>query len=253
MNNLEIYDKVRSVPAEAQKTIKGGRLSGFTEINPMWRIKALTEQFGPVGIGWYTEIVEKWTETQNGETAAFVRIHLYIKDVENKCWSKPIEGLGGSKLVAKESSSMFFSDEAYKMAYTDAISVACKALGVGADVYYNKDVMSYGTKYDSYPYASASSSTGTRTPAASKNTGTPAPGTAPAAQAPQAAPAAPGAPAAAPTQMMAPNSEAWNSLLAAIKQRKMTRPQIVATIKNHNYSITSENLTRLCFEGDVAS
>ena len=27
------------------------------------------------------------------------------------------------------------NDEAYKMALTDAISVACKQLGVGADVY----------------------------------------------------------------------------------------------------------------------
>jgi hypothetical protein len=32
---------VRVVPNEAKKEIKGGRLSGFTDINPMWRIKTL--------------------------------------------------------------------------------------------------------------------------------------------------------------------------------------------------------------------
>jgi hypothetical protein len=51
MNNLEIYEKVRAVPQEAQKPISGGRLSGKTDINPMWRIKVLTETFGVCGFG----------------------------------------------------------------------------------------------------------------------------------------------------------------------------------------------------------
>ena len=42
MGNLEIYERVRSVPAEAQRKINGGRLNGKTDINPMWRIKVLT-------------------------------------------------------------------------------------------------------------------------------------------------------------------------------------------------------------------
>ena len=46
MENLELYEKVRSVPENAQKEIKGGRLKGMTDINPMWRIKKLTEEFG---------------------------------------------------------------------------------------------------------------------------------------------------------------------------------------------------------------
>ena len=54
-DNLEIYNSIRNVPQEAQKPIEGGRLKGKTDINPMWRIKALTEQFGPVGIGGSTK------------------------------------------------------------------------------------------------------------------------------------------------------------------------------------------------------
>ena len=49
MGNLDLYDKVRAVPKEAQKQISGGRLNGMTDINPMWRIKTLTEQFGVCG------------------------------------------------------------------------------------------------------------------------------------------------------------------------------------------------------------
>lgn len=150
MGNMELYEKMRSVPQEARKQIAGGRLKGFTDINPMWRIKKLTETFGPCGFGWYTDEVERWTESSNGVTGAFVKIHLYVK--MNDEWSRPIVGIGGSSLVAQEKSGLVFSDEAFKMAYTDAISVACKALGMAADVYFEKDARSRDnmTKYDQY-------------------------------------------------------------------------------------------------------
>ena len=139
MTNLDIYNKVKDVPNEAQKEIKGGRLKGMTDINPMWRIKTLTEQFGPCGIGWYTEITKQWLERETGtnEIVAFININLYVKLEEQ--WSKPIFGSGGSSFVANESKGLYVSDECFKMAYTDAISVACKALGIGADVYWKAD------------------------------------------------------------------------------------------------------------------
>jgi hypothetical protein len=37
--------------------------------------------------------------------------------------------------IAKEKSGLRTNDEAPKMAVTDALSVACKMLGVGADIY----------------------------------------------------------------------------------------------------------------------
>lgn len=143
MNNLELYDRVRSVPKEARKTIAAGRLKGMTDINPMWRIKKLTEEFGVCGFGWYPEIERTWIqEGANGEATANVAIKLYVK-IGNE-WSKGIPGIGGSSLVAKEKNGLYTDDECYKKAYTDALSVACKALGIGADVYYEKD----STKYE---------------------------------------------------------------------------------------------------------
>lgn len=139
-----MYNKVRAVPNEAKKSIQGGRLKGMTDINPMWRIKVLTEQFGPVGLGWYFEITDQRIEEgSNGEKVAFVNINLFVKYGEE--WSKPIQGTGGSSFIAKEKAGLYTSDECYKMALTDAISVACKSLGVGADVYFEKD----RTKYNS--------------------------------------------------------------------------------------------------------
>ena len=56
--NLKIYESFRKVPDEAQREIEGGKLKGFTDINPMWRIKKLTELFGPCGIGWKAPILD---------------------------------------------------------------------------------------------------------------------------------------------------------------------------------------------------
>lgn len=142
MENLEIYERVRQVPQSAQREIQAGRLKGKTDINPMWRIKALTEQFGPCGIGWKYTITDKRLENgANNEVSAFVDIDLYIK-VDGE-WSDAIPGTGGSAFVASERNGLYTSDECFKMALTDAISVACKALGFGADVYWAKDATKY--------------------------------------------------------------------------------------------------------------
>lgn len=144
--NMKLWENFRSVPDEAKKPIVGHpKLKGMTDINPVWRQKKLTEIFGPVGFGWYTETIKEWTEPgANGEILFFVKINLYVKyDGE---WSKPIEGQGGNKLINKYSKGLDSNDEALKMAYTDALSVACKPLGIAADVYFEKD----RTKYDIY-------------------------------------------------------------------------------------------------------
>jgi hypothetical protein len=141
MGNMDLYNAVRKVPQNAQKTIKGGKLAGFTDINPMWRIQVLTEHFGPCGVGWKYEITSKEIyPAASEEVVAVVDVNLYIK--EGGAWSDPIPGTGGSKLITLEKGKPVTSDECFKMALTDALSVACKALGVGADIYW-----SGGTKY----------------------------------------------------------------------------------------------------------
>lgn len=135
MNNLEIYNKIKDVPENAQKVITGGRLSGMTDIKPMWRIEKLTEVFGICGFGWKTKIKNKEIiEGANGEKIAIVDIDLFVK-IDGE-WSEAIEGTGGSSFVANEKSGLYTSDECFKMAYTDALSVACKALGMGATIYW---------------------------------------------------------------------------------------------------------------------
>lgn len=141
MENLEIYNKIKEVPERAKKTIGAGRLKGMTDIKPMWRIEKLTEMFGICGFGWKAPIVNKEIiEGANGEKIAIVDIELFIK-IDGE-WSDAITGTGGSSFIAKEKNGLYTSDECFKMAYTDALSVACKSLGMGADVYWGD------SKYD---------------------------------------------------------------------------------------------------------
>ena len=108
-SNLSIYERVRCVPNEAKKEIEAGRLKGKHDIN------------------------------------------LYVK--KDGEWSKPIFGNGGNRLISNEKKYEngqavyipYLDDDAYKKAYTDAISVAAKALGVGADVYFEKDKGKYAS------------------------------------------------------------------------------------------------------------
>lgn len=142
MDAMHIYNYAREVPAEAKKTIAGGKLKGFTDINPIWRIRVLTELFGPCGIGWKIISPRYWTEPgASGEIMAYCELGLSY--VFNGEWSAPIMGIGGAMAVANNKNGLQSSDEAYKSAYTDAISVCCKMLGIGASVYWERGESKY--------------------------------------------------------------------------------------------------------------
>jgi hypothetical protein len=128
--NLKVFDALSVPPDWAMKRIAGGRLTGKTDINPQWRIKAMTEQFGPVGTGWRWEIIRLWTEpAPAGQVFAFAHIHLFVGD------GAATPGIGGSMLVEQEAKGLYANDEAFKMAITDALSTAMKMHGVGSAVY----------------------------------------------------------------------------------------------------------------------
>lgn len=145
-DNMRVFNASREVPPEAQGIISDGRLRGMTDIKPIWRIEKLTEIYGPCGIGWmYTDPEIEYVNGNPPEIVCFVRTNLSVREGEN--WSLPIPGIGGARFVTQEKNRIYTDDEAPKKALTDALSVACKALGIGADVYYGKDQ----TKYSKQP------------------------------------------------------------------------------------------------------
>ena len=129
--NMKIWNQCAKPPASALKQISGGRLKGMTDINPQWRIEIMTEMFGACGFGWGYTIDKLWREDgSDGQIMAFALVTVWYESKE-----QTVTGIGGSMLVSNEKSGPYTSDEGYKMAVTDALSVALKMLGVGADIY----------------------------------------------------------------------------------------------------------------------
>jgi len=133
-DNLVRWNRVRRPPKEVLRPIGGGRLKGMTDISPQWRLEAMTAEYGEIGVGWRYAVTSRWTERLgDGETAMFIEIELFTRQGDQ--WSAPIYGVGGTMLIARERDGLRLNDEAPKMAITDALSVAMKQLGIGADIY----------------------------------------------------------------------------------------------------------------------
>jgi hypothetical protein len=144
MENMDIWNKLCQPPKGALKPIQAGRLKGKTDINPMWRFKAMTELFGPCGTGWkYTIDAVNFQDGAGELKAVFVTVSVYYAVESNATasglkFSDPVEGVGGAMFVAKEKSGPYTDDEAVKKAVTDALGTALKMIGVAADVYSGK-------------------------------------------------------------------------------------------------------------------
>jgi len=158
MENMDIWNKLCQPPKGALKAIQAGRLKGKTDINPMWRFKAMTELFGPCGTGWKYTIDDVNFQDGAGELkAVFVTVSVSYAVESNATasglkFSDPVQGVGGAMFVAKEKSGPYTDDEAVKKAVTDALGTALKMIGVAADVYSGKWD---GSKYIGGPPESA--------------------------------------------------------------------------------------------------
>lgn len=146
MENLKNkpIESLRTPPSDALKKITGGRLNGKTDINPQWRIDAMNSVYGVCGFGWQWELRRVWNEPgSDNQVFAFAEVAIRIKS--DDLWSEWVPGTGGSMLVEKESRGLHSSDEGYKMAITDALSVAFKFFGVGAEIYRGHEQGKYST------------------------------------------------------------------------------------------------------------
>lgn len=129
--NLSIWDALGKTDPEQTKPFN--RAGGFrgTSVKPMWVYRRLTEQFGPVGIGWghnkpdFTVI-----NGDGGEVLVYCAVECWHTDRANTFY-----GVGGDKVVAKNKNGLFHDDEAFKKAFTDAVMNAFKSVGVAADIH----------------------------------------------------------------------------------------------------------------------
>ena len=145
MNMNEKFKIMARPPKEALNTIQFGKLKGKSDINPQWRIEALTEVFGLCGVGWYYEIlaVDYQDVEATGERMVYITIGIHVKQ-EDGTWSAPVIGVGGDFTIIKDKNGTHGNDEAFQMALTDALGKAAKCLGIANDIYRGKYDSKYG-------------------------------------------------------------------------------------------------------------
>jgi hypothetical protein len=146
VSNTELWDKLKRVPPEHLKGFtRGGGFKG-TAIKPMYTFHKMTEVFGPVGRGWgIDEPTFQIVSGVNNEVMVYCTVSVWIghQEAEGIPMSGRFYGVGGDKVVSHIKANEQYKrperwendDEAFKKAYTDALTNALKLLGAGADVH----------------------------------------------------------------------------------------------------------------------
>lgn len=132
--NTALWDNLgRTDPSHTKGFSRSGGFRG-TAIKPIWSFRRMTEEFGPCGVGWGVgEPVFQVVPALEGEILVYCTAKVWFKREEEV--SQHVYGVGGDKVVAKFSSGLKTDDEAFKKAFTDAVTNALKLIGVGADVH----------------------------------------------------------------------------------------------------------------------
>lgn len=132
ISKTRLWDHLsKTDPKQTKKFTRGGGFSG-TAIKPIWTILRMTEVFGPCGTGWGMDKPEFITQSAVDELLVFCTVGVWY--VEGGSTGR-VYGVGGDKYQVSQKNGLRASDEAYKMAYTDAIGNALKFIGVAADVH----------------------------------------------------------------------------------------------------------------------
>lgn len=130
MGNTAIWDRLCKTDPKHTKSFK--RAGGFagTAIKPIWSVHRMTEVFGACGLGWGVNEPTFQVVHGNDEALVFCTVSIWHGSRENVVF-----GVGGDKAMGKNKYGPFTDDEAFKKAFTDAVSNAMKFVGVGADVH----------------------------------------------------------------------------------------------------------------------
>jgi hypothetical protein len=131
MSNTDLWDRLgKTDPAQTKSFSRSGGFKG-TAIKPMYSFHRMTAEFGPCGQGWGVNAPAfQVVPGTDGEVLVYCTVSVWHSDRANVVY-----GVGGDKAVVKYSSGLKSDDEAFKKAFTDAITNALKLIGVGADVH----------------------------------------------------------------------------------------------------------------------
>lgn len=128
--NTKLWDALaRTDPAQTKGFKRSGGFAG-TAVKPIYCDQRMTEHFGPCGEKWGIDEPNFQVVQAGEETMVYCWVSIWIKEPTHK-----IFGVGGDKVVMKTTNGLKTSDEAFKMAFTDAVGNAYKRLGMSADIH----------------------------------------------------------------------------------------------------------------------
>jgi hypothetical protein len=139
--NTALWDNLgRTDPKHTKGFTRGGGFKG-TAIKPMWSYLRMTEEFGPCGTGWGVgEPTFQVVPGDNREVLVYCTASIWYRRDNAEA---RVYGVGGDKVVSYIKANEQYNrperwesdDEAFKKAFTDAVTNALKLIGVGADVH----------------------------------------------------------------------------------------------------------------------
>ena len=133
-HNRRYWDAMFATDPEHTKPFDRAGFKGKA-VDPVHRLEKMTATFGPCGIGWgttkpeYERIGDPLGKSQN--VLVYCTIGVWVESRDNIVY-----GVGGDHVIRVQNNGrVVFDDEAYKKAYTDAITNALLKLGNSADVH----------------------------------------------------------------------------------------------------------------------
>jgi hypothetical protein len=130
-SKTDLWDRLgKTDPSHTKQFKRSGGFSG-TAIKPMWSYRRMTEEYGPCGEGWgVNEPSFQVVPGPEGEVLVYCTVSIWHGDRD-----RTVFGVGGDKVVGKNKYGLSSDDEAFKKAFTDAVTNALKLIGVGSDVH----------------------------------------------------------------------------------------------------------------------
>lgn len=130
----ELWDRVYMTDPKAVKPITGKQYQGNSP-KPYWLIERMTEEFGPVGIGWGVNVKSERFERLGEFDVLHVAVVAvwYVKD-GLRC--EPFEQMGGTKAAYKTAKGTLMVDEdAGKKSVTDGMVKCLSMIGFAGDIF----------------------------------------------------------------------------------------------------------------------
>jgi hypothetical protein len=108
----------------------------------------MTEVFGPCGTGWGIETPTFTVVHAADEMLVYCTVTVWYGPEKRQ-----LVGVGGDKVLSKNKYGTATDDEAFKKAFTDAITNALKTLGAGADIHMGVYDGKYQDRHEPEPVA----------------------------------------------------------------------------------------------------